>query len=275
MTATRQIRQNAAAVAAGLASDWHNAYLIACSVALNEGSRSRARTRARDDGKVSGNEFARLVAAAAGGKVYGMGPKAIVAALTKWDRVAAEAGLPTSDTLTPADASRQVDYPDRAWYEQDGSPHVARSKEQDIAANPAAVARAIAANPDLADRVAADPDSTKALNEAVMRTDAGRAMQRSIERGRRQREAREDDAPKYLRSGLRGLGVFLELGAMVEEIVEECVWDDEGARAALLIVGAMEHEAKVLRAWAEGAAKPPSDEEFDREVDALLRGDPS
>jgi hypothetical protein len=164
----RQIRRNAEIVADGLASAWRNAYVIACSVRIEErGGDRRSNANSRlIGGKVSGEEFARLIKAAANGKVYGMGPHGVRAALRKWDKVAPEYGLPTSNTLTPADADHDVDYPNRSWFEEDGNGESEKSKIADIANNPKAVVEAVRQSPNLAEAIVADNEADERINIA-------------------------------------------------------------------------------------------------------------
>jgi hypothetical protein len=146
-----QLDKNAATIAARLASDWSNAYVIACSVEKGVGN-GRPPTETVEaptvSGKESGQAFARRIKALANGSVYGMGVGGVLATLDKWNEIAAEHGLPTSDQLTPEDAETEPTYPDIAW-KREGT----GSKVKDIVNNPGAVAEALR-DPRFADKVA-------------------------------------------------------------------------------------------------------------------------
>ncbi len=158
-----QMTRNAKRVAAGVVSDWRNAYIIACSVEKGVGSGDRTdlvgpQTRS---GKESGQAFARRIKEQANGSVYGMGVAGVLAAFAKWDEVAPQYGLPTSDQLTPEDADRDPAYPDRPWKGGDSG----KGKVKDIAGNPGAVAEALR-DPRFADKVAERASASAKQNVA-------------------------------------------------------------------------------------------------------------
>lgn len=187
---SKQIEKNAAKVAGRLKHDWQNAYVIACSVELGAGNgtplsgptASKA-PRTQEAFKVSAEEFARQIKEQAGGKVYGMGAAAIRSTLKKWNDLATDPrwNMTPSYDLTPEDADKDgaVVFPDRDWREEAGSEYVARSKDDDIKSNVAAIARAAAADPEFADEVSdavaeAAPAAAAKVAAKAIRTDSGR-----------------------------------------------------------------------------------------------------
>ena len=89
--------------------------------------------------KVSATEFERMVKDAAGGSVYGLGRKAIVARLAKWDEFAAGYDIPLSIDLTPKDANQYPAFPSVPFSREDGAAGQQESnkgKVKDIANNP-------------------------------------------------------------------------------------------------------------------------------------------
>lgn len=145
-----QVQQNAEVVAELASSDWRMAHIIACSVAKGSVGAQSANAAGAAQGKVTVREFARMVKAAAGGTVYGMGERGITSALAKWDAAAAAGEVPAAESLTPRDANLVIDYPDRPWKAEDGS----GSKVRDVVGNAPAVAEALR-DPRFAARVSA------------------------------------------------------------------------------------------------------------------------
>jgi hypothetical protein len=280
MTA-RQIEANADVVAQGLASAWRNAYVIACSVRSGSGP--------ADAEKVPATEFARMVKAHAGGKVYGLGESGIRASLRKWDRVAKETGLPTSDQLTPADAVNEVPYPDRPWYEEKGSANVERSKVGDIKGNPAAVARAVGedprllksvmealgANPELAWQAAEllaklQPDTVVAIAD-VEREKVEGAHAKGAERARKEHEAHDADAKLIVGPQLFN-GAFMALHAAILDMQEAGVRDADSIAYAQTLAAALRESAALVEAWALSAGDPIPDADFESGIQAILDG---
>ena len=231
---SKQIERNAKVVANGLASDWRNAYVIACSVERpGSGVRVNGEFPVYPSGKTSPEGFARLVKDAAGGRVYGMGTDGVRAALAKWDRVAAETpGLKrlTSDRLAPGDAGRDVKYPNRSWYEEDGNGKASKSKAKDVARNSAAVVEAIQTTPELAAAVIETIIHTPEL-EAEARTAIARHDE---ERGRTgtSQESRTVDLAGHLVVGIhkdqkatRALSALVAkaVGKVPPDILEETI----------------------------------------------------
>ena len=278
---TRQLEANADVVAKGLASAWRSAYVIACSCRSGGGP--------SDAEKVSAAEFARLVREHAGGKVFGMGEAAIRAAVRKWDRVAAETDLPTSAELTPADAGRDVPYPDRPWYEEKGSANVERSKVGDIKGNPSAVARAVTEDPKLAKAVVealgANPELAWQAAEALAASqpetvvavaDAEREKvedrhRKGAERARKEHEAHDADAQLVVGPAMFN-GPFLALHAAITDMQEAGVRDNASIAYAQILAAALRESANLVEAWATGADEPISDEDFVSGIEAILGG---
>jgi hypothetical protein len=280
MTA-RQLEANADVVAKGLASAWRNAYVIACSV--------RSGGSPHDAEKVPATEFATMVKAHAGGKVYGMGEAGIRASLRKWDRVAKETGLPTSAELTPDDAAKNVPYPDRPWYEEKGSANVERSKVGDIKGNPAAVARAVTEDPRLAKAVAealasnpelawqaaetlaaSQPETVVAVADAE-RSKVEDAHAKGAERARKAHEARDADTKLVVGPHMFN-GPFMALHAAILDMQEAGVRDDEAIAYVQTLAAALRETATLVEAWAEGADEPISDADFESGIEAILGG---
>lgn len=276
-----QLEFNADVVAKGLASAWRNAYVCACSVRSGGGP--------TDAEKVPAAEFARMIKAHAGGKVYGLGESGIKASIRKWDRVAAETGLPTSAELTPADAVNDVPYPDRPWYEEKGSPTVERSKVGDIKGNPAAVARAVkedpklaqavaealTSNPELAWQVAAQlaktqPETLVAVAD-VEREKAEDGHRKGAERARKEHEAHDADAPLVVGPQMFN-GPFMALHAAILDMQDVGVRDDEAIAYTASLAAALRESAAVVEAWSEGLDGPISVEEFDSGIQTILDG---
>jgi hypothetical protein len=280
MTA-RQLEVNAGVVAKGLASAWRNAYVCACSVRSGGGP--------LDAEKVSAAEFAGLVKDAAGGKVYGLGESGIKASIIKWDRVAAETGLPTSAQLLPGDAVRDVAYPDRPWYEQKGSPNVGRSKIGDIKGNPAAVAQAIIEDPKLADAaaraLASNPHLAWRAAEALAATQPETVVavadvernkvedkhRKGAERARKAHEARDADEQLIVGPQMFN-GPFLALHAAIMDMQEAGVRDGDAVAFARTLAAALRESAVLVDAWADGVNEPITDDEFDSGIEAILGG---
>jgi hypothetical protein len=107
-----QIERNARMVVDLLPSDWRMAYIIACSV-KNDG-RGKPVNRA-DANKVPMSTFAEMVKKAAGGRVYGLSPKAIASILIRWDALAAEEVVWDRSELTPENANEDVEFPDYSF----------------------------------------------------------------------------------------------------------------------------------------------------------------
>lgn len=116
-----QIERNAEVVADLVGSDWQMAYVIACSVAPSTGKGSRTDLRSSAGSKVAAAEFTRMVKAAAGGSVYGLGRDGITARLRKWDEFAAEYDIPLSADLKPENANIYPAFPDVPFSRQDGA----------------------------------------------------------------------------------------------------------------------------------------------------------
>lgn len=143
-----QIERNAEVVADLAGSDWQMAYVIACSVAYGGRNGKSLDANSHPD-KVTAAEFARMVKAAAGGNVYGMGDKAIAARLRKWDefRDDGEWDIPASVDLKPADAAEYPAFPPVPFSRLDGEAGQDESnkgKVRDIANNPRSNALALA-----------------------------------------------------------------------------------------------------------------------------------
>jgi len=277
----RQIEANADVVAKGLASAWRNAYVIACSV--------RSGSSPHDADKVSATEFAAMVKTHAGGKVYGLGDSGVRASLRKWDRVAADLGLPTSMQLRPEDAASDVAYPDRPWYEEKGSSNVERSKVGDIKGNPAAVARAVIEDPRLADAVAAalasnpelawraaetiaaaQPETVVAVADAEREKVEDRHRKGS-ERARKAHEAREADEQLIVGPSMFN-GPFMALHAAILDMQEAGVRDEESMAYARTLAAALRESATLVEAWSDGAGEPISDADFESGIEAILGG---
>jgi len=134
------------------------------------------------------------------------------------------------------------------------------------------IAAIIEAQPDAVAQVIVDnPNLLRAVNKAVTKSDAGRAMQQSIARGAKEREARgTESSPPRLRGGLAMLGVLLEVSAMVDDIVANYQHDSEGADAAIKVAESLRYNARKLESWAGGFALPISDSRFEEELRVLL-----
>jgi hypothetical protein len=204
---TTQIERNAAVVADLAGSDWQMAYVIACSVQIGAGNgRPSGTSRTREvSGKVSAAEFARMVKAAAGGSVYGMGDKAISARLRKWDwfRDEQEWDITASADLTPADANEYPAFPPVPFSREDGvagDDETNKGKVRDIKSNSRAVAAAME-DPTFAAKVAAAASPAAKRNIATATVDQQTLDDPAVKQKVRGQVAQHDDTASKSRDG--------------------------------------------------------------------------
>lgn len=196
-----QIERNAEVVADLAGSDWQMAYVIACSVEKSKPGPKIVGTPTNS--KASAREFARMVKAAAGGSVYGLGVDGIISRLTKWDEFAAEWDIPLSDALTPADAKQYPAFPDVPFARQDGAAgedQANKGKVRDIKNNAKAVAAALE-DPEFAEKVGASASPKAKRNAAAAVVDQQTLDDPAVKQKVRSQVAQHDDTASKSRSG--------------------------------------------------------------------------
>lgn len=133
----------------------------------------------------------------------------------------------------------------------------------------ATIQQIVETQPDVvAEIIAASREATRAVNEAMARTPIGRDTMQGVRRGGSETEAQA--GPKVLRSDLRTAAALMELAGWLDTIVEEYERDEEGADTARLIVQAVRYRCDMVEAWAGGHLEPLSEDDFEREMAALL-----
>lgn len=151
------------------------------------------------------------------------------------------------------------------------------SKVADIAANPKALAVAIKADPATAkaaaEALAATPSGQVAAAKALNESEAAKALNRSMKRGHKEREAL-DDLPKPFTTG-RLLPVLLELSALVEE-AREATRDESSMEVMRLFAESLSYKANMMHAIVNGDLTPMDEDEFTAGIEAILNaGDAS